>query len=185
MSTAILAIAALVVLASTSDLALESCLPVRATSPEQSDTQPMNTISHEPSSGFVRMQRKISSINIAACFNFGNRSDSRPTRNSTRRKEDTQAPKPGPEKDKPKYIHMPQYAANSHAKTTNQIPFGMRPLAADANIKPLPSPGPIQLDVESMNIEPIKTQRQFLEDEAAKEAVGRRGRVHLVGSTSQ
>ncbi|KAK6338021.1 hypothetical protein TWF696_001492 [Orbilia brochopaga] len=187
MSTAIIAVAALVVIYNTLDLALENCLPGQELLPsEQPGTRPMDTIPHEPSSSFVRMQRKISSINLAACF-FG-KGSSRSSRSSIQRREEAPSAKVSLEKDKPKYVHRPQYAADSHARTTNQIPFSLRPLSPDVTIKPVASPAPVQLGQRSLSpeitIEPVKTKAQLLGEEQAKKAAGERGRVHLVGVTS-
>ncbi|KAJ6258717.1 hypothetical protein Dda_6768 [Drechslerella dactyloides] len=132
------------------------------------------------------MQRKISSINLAACF-FG-KGSSRSSRSSMQRREEAPPAKVSLEKDKPKYIHRPQYAADSHARTTNQIPFSRRPLAPEVTIQPVASPAPLQLGQRSLSPEitvaPVKTKSQLLSEEHAKKVAGERGRVHLVGVTS-
>ncbi|KAF3097624.1 hypothetical protein TWF569_008304 [Orbilia oligospora] len=184
MSTIVLAAAALLVLYGGTEMALETCSSASETSNSTSKPgEEMETISHNSSS---RMQRRHSSIALIGCF-FPTRSNGNSTRSfgSFRRKR-REASTSGTDKDKPKYVHIPQHAADSHARTTTPLPFTMRPLSQD--FTPARTPGPIPFGMRPMSseitIQPATLNAHFMEQEHAKKVAGQGGRVHIVGSVA-
>ncbi|RVD88894.1 uncharacterized protein DFL_003059 [Arthrobotrys flagrans] len=153
MSTAVPAAAALV-LYNGSEMALKTCTSASETSTSASEPSgEMETISHDPSSNLVRMQRKISSIGLIGCL-FPTRSNGSGTRSfgsfRKRRQENSTL---GTNKDKPKYVHTPQHAADSHARTTTPIPFSMRPLSQDVAIQLIKAPAKV---AESTSLDQLR-----------------------------
>lgn len=165
--------------------------PKKASETSTSASEPsgeMETISHDPSSNLVRMQRKISSIGLIGCL-FPTRSNGSGTRSfgsfRKRRQENSTS---GTNKDKPKYVHTPQHAADSHARTTTPIPFSMRPLSQDVAIQLIKAPGPIPFGMRPMSseimIQPATINAHLIEQEHAKKVASQGGRVHIVGSVA-
>ncbi|KAK6513642.1 hypothetical protein TWF506_008080 [Arthrobotrys conoides] len=187
MSTVVLAAAALLVLYGGSELALETCTSASEISNSTSEPgEEMETISHN--TGSIRMQRRHSSIALIGCF-FPTRSNGSSTRSfgSFRRKR-RETSTTGADKDKPKYVHIPQHAADSHARTTTPLPFAMRPLSQDFTPQPVRTPGPIPFGMRPMSseitIQPATLNAHFMEQEHAKKVASQGGRVHIVGSVA-
>ncbi|KAK6523411.1 hypothetical protein TWF281_001393 [Arthrobotrys megalospora] len=189
MSTAVLAAAALLMLYGSTELALTTCNSASETS--TSATEPsdeMETISHDPSSNFVRMQRRISSIGLVGCLFPTRRNESRTRSFGSFRRRRQETSTSTEDKPKPKYVHTPQYAADSHVRTTTPIPFSMRPLSQEVTIQPVKAPVPIPFGMRPMSseitIQPAKASEHFMEQEQARKAASQGGRVHIVGTSA-
>ncbi|KAK6352152.1 hypothetical protein TWF730_008984 [Orbilia blumenaviensis] len=189
MTTAVLAAAALMVLYSGSELALKTCTSASDTSTSASEpTEEMETISHDPSSSLVRMQRKLSSIGSIACL-FPSRSSGKSTRSfGSFRKQRHEKISAETDKSRPKYVHTPQHAADSHARTTTPIPFSLRPMSQDLTIHPVKPAGPVPYGMRPMSseitVQPAKTNAHIMEQEHARNVASQGGRVHVVGSNA-
>ncbi|EPS37304.1 hypothetical protein H072_9034 [Dactylellina haptotyla CBS 200.50] len=151
------------------------------------NTEQMDAMPHDPSSTFVKMQRRVSSISFASCFSGGSGNGRHSISSFRSRRRESKATEAEPEKTKPKYFHTPQYAAEGHTRTTSTIPFAMRPLSADVTIHPVRASAPVPYGMRPLSseitIEPVRTSAQIMGEERAKYAAGQGGRVHLVGSS--
>ncbi|KAK6339910.1 hypothetical protein TWF718_009298 [Orbilia javanica] len=148
----------------------------------------METISHDPSSRLSRMHRRIPSIGLIGCLfpARSNESSSRSFGSFRRRRQENWTS--GTDKDKPKYVHIPQHAADSHARTTTPIPFSMRPLSQDVASRPAGASGHIPFGMRPMSseitIQPATLNAHFMEQEHARKVASQGGRVHIVGSVA-
>jgi len=98
-----------------------------------------------------RITRKFSCLDISSCFSSKRR---RPEASDITN-------------EKPKYVHIPQHAADSFLRTTTPVPFHLRPIPED------------------VTIEPVKTPAQKAEEmrQVARHRAAEGGRVHIVGSS--
>ncbi|KAK6499096.1 hypothetical protein TWF481_011666 [Arthrobotrys musiformis] len=188
MSTAVLAAAALFVLYNGSEMALKTCISASETSTSATEpSEEMETLSHDPNSTVVRMQRRVSSIGLIGCL-FPTRSNASSTRSfgSFRRMRRQGKSTAVEENAKPKYVHTPQHAADSHARTTTPLPLSMRHLSQDVASRPIKAPGPLHVGVRPMSsevtIQPTTLNSHLVEQEYARNIASQGGRVHIVGS---